>query len=117
MSKTLRKKKTMENTSRRRFIKQTGTIALVSVAAPAAWAAQPKLAEDDPIAIALGYKEDASQVDTQKYPKRAGESGATQFCNNCALYAEQADGFGTCTAIPGKLVAGLGWCNAWVPKA
>jgi high potential iron-sulfur protein len=107
----------MKSINRRDFMKRSGGLALVSVAAPTVWAAQPKLALDDPLAIALGYSEDATKVDTQKYPKRAGEQGAKQFCSNCALYAEQADGFGTCTAIPGKLVAGAGWCNAWVPKA
>ena len=107
----------MKDINRRRFIAQAGSIAVVSLAAPAAWSAQPKLSLDDPLAIALGYTEDATNVDTQKYPKRAGAQGATQFCNNCTLYAERADGYGTCTAIPGKLVAGAGWCNAWVPKA
>lgn len=30
---------------------------------------------DDPIAIALGYVEDGSLVDTARYPKKAGPDG------------------------------------------
>ena len=77
----------------------------------------PELQESDPIAVALGYKKDAATVDTTKYPKRAGAVGATQFCSNCALYSAGADGLGGCTAIPGKQVAGAGWCNAWIPTS
>ena len=80
-------------------------------------AGPPELRESEPIAIALGYKKDASTVDTTKYPKRAGATGATQFCNNCALYSAGENGLGGCTAIPGKLVAGAGWCNAWIPMS
>lgn len=74
-----------------------------------------ELLESDPIAIALGYKKDASTVDTVKYPKRAGDAGASQLCSNCALYSAGENGLGGCTAIPGKQVAGAGWCNAWIP--
>ena len=75
------------------------------------------LQETDGIAIALGYKKIASDVDTSKYPKRAGAAGATQFCSNCRLYSAKANGMGDCSAIPNKLVAGQGWCNAWIPMA
>lgn len=80
-------------------------------------AGPPELRESDPIALALGYKKDAASVDTAKYPKRAGAAGASQFCSNCALYTAEDAGLGACTAIPGKLVAGPGWCNAWIPAA
>ncbi len=106
----------MPKINRRQFFQQTSTIAVVCATSSITWAAEPKLTEDDPIALALGYREDASTVDAQKYPKRAGAEGAKQFCRNCTLYTEKADGYGGCTAIPGKLVAGNGWCNAWVPK-
>ena len=60
----------------------------------------------------------AAQVDTAKYPKRAGEAGAKQFCYNCNLYnAAGEEGWGPCQIFPGKQVAAKGWCNAWVPKA
>ena len=90
---------------------------IATSAAPILASADPNLPElelTDPIAIALGYQEDANLVDTNKFPKRAGAEGAKQFCDNCTLYKEVRPGFGTCTAIRGKLVAGKGWCNAWV---
>ncbi len=103
-------------TNRRNFIiKTTAGVAAAVVTVPAV-ATQPRLTEDDPIAIALGYKIDANDVDVTQYPKRAGAAGAAQFCSNCGLYQAQADGHGTCSAIPGKLVAGPGWCNAWIPQ-
>lgn len=78
----------------------------------------PKVSEDDPTAVALGYVHDAASVDTSKFPKRAGEAGATQFCDNCSLYqAAEGEEWGKCSIFPGKLVKGAGWCNAWVAKA
>ena len=50
------------------------------------------LDENDPQAAALGYKHDASQVDTDQFPVRATDSGAKQYCHNCQLY----------TGVPGK---------------
>lgn len=107
--------------SRRQFI---GTALAAATVAPlagrslfnAAYAGElPKVSEDDPTAIALGYKHDASAVDTAKFPKRAGEAGESQLCSNCSLY-QAADGaeWGKCSIFPGKLVKGAGWCNAWV---
>lgn len=76
------------------------------------------LAEDNPQAMALGYKNDATQVDTAKYPKRAGDAGAKQFCHSCNLYkGAEGEEWGPCQIFPGKLVHANGWCNAWVPKA
>ena len=73
----------------------------------------PVLSDDDPIAVALGYKADATQVDISRYPKKAGEQGAKQICANCTLYTARDDNWGLCAAVPGKLVAGPGWCQAW----
>ncbi|MEO6408669.1 MAG: high-potential iron-sulfur protein, partial [Burkholderiaceae bacterium] len=44
--------------------------------------AQTKLEENDPQAVALGYKHDSTKVDKAKYPKHE----ATQKCNNCQLF-------------------------------
>lgn len=77
----------------------------------------PRLEESNAQAVALGYKHDAASVDTQKYPKRAGDAGASQFCRNCNLYQAAGDAeWGPCSIFPGKSVAGRGWCNAWVPR-
>ena len=109
----------MQKMNRRHFIATSAlgatTIALTSHVGATGASDLPMLAIDDPIAIALGYKPIAAEVDTSKFPKRAGTEGAKQFCSNCALYKELDSGTGTCTAIPNKLVAGPGWCNAWVP--
>ena len=80
-------------------------------------AGPPELQESDPIAIALGDKIDAISVDMTTYAKRAGTTGATQFCNNCAQCFASESGMGGCTAIPGNLVAGTDWCNAWIPMS
>ena len=77
-----------------------------------------KVAEDGPLAQAFGYKIVAEEVDLDKFPKRAGEAGATQFCDNCALYAGEVDSdFAACSIFQNRLVAGKGWCNAWVAKS
>ena len=77
-------------------------------------AAQAMLDEKDPQAVALGYVADAKRVDSKKYPKYA----AGQICANCMLYqGKPADKAAPCTLFAGKLVAGPGWCSAWVKKA
>jgi hypothetical protein len=106
--------------NRRRFLKHTAQgamlIPLLSVTGQSAWAAE-KLQEDEPTAVALGYVHDATKVDLAKFPKRAGEEGAKQFCDNCSQYKATEDGWGTCAIFPNKLVAAKGWCNVWVPMA
>ncbi|MDA1074478.1 MAG: high-potential iron-sulfur protein [Proteobacteria bacterium] len=104
--------------NRRKFLSVTAgglaTIPLLSITTQTAWAAD-KLAGNDPMAMALGYFEDAAKTDTTKFPKRAGAEGEKQFCDNCAQYKVTEEGWGTCAIFPGKLVAGRGWCNVWVP--
>jgi hypothetical protein len=76
--------------------------------------AQAKVAESDPQAAGLGYKEDATKVDKAKFSKYA----AGQNCAGCALYQGKAsDAFANCAIFPGKQVAGKGWCNAYAKKA
>lgn len=73
----------------------------------------PKLAVDDPTAVALGYVEDAAAVDTAKFPTfKAGSN-----CANC-LQIQGADGeaYRPCAIFPGKAVASAGWCSVWVAK-
>lgn len=73
--------------------------------------------EDDPLAASLGYKHEASAVDTAKYPKRAGAEGAKQFCHNCQFYTARGDsGWGDCTILRGGVVKAEGWCNSWALK-
>ncbi len=107
-----------QSISRRRLLKQAGSslalIPLVTVYQQPAYAAE-KITLDHPSAKALGYVHDANEVDVAKFPKRAGEEGAKQFCDNCSQYKETEPGWGTCTIFPNYLVAGPGWCNVWVP--
>ena len=103
---------TVKKLDRRTFVK----VAVGSFAAiPLVVTAQteiPKLAEDDPTALALGYKEVSSEVDAETYPNH----DAAQLCSGCALYVEGADGWGGCAIFPGKQVAGDGWCSAYAAK-
>ena len=100
-------------TSRRQFMM---TIATTGVAITAATqvAAQVKLDEKDPQAVALGYAADTTKVDAKKYAKHDN----TQQCANCALYqGKPADAAGNCPLFAGKQVAAKGWCSAWAKKA
>jgi len=106
--------------SRRLFLRQIAISAPLIMAAralgqdtPAPPQAPVHLTEDDPVATALGYKEDATKVDATKYPQfKAGS-----FCENCALYTGKAgDAEGPCTVFSNKLVKAQGWCATWAPK-
>jgi hypothetical protein len=98
----------------RRQIIKAGTVVAASMLIARTGNAEEVLSESDPTALALGYHEDATQVDTSKWQKKAGTGGAEQRCNNCSLYQKQDDNAGGCSIFPGKLVAGAGWCNAWM---
>jgi hypothetical protein len=76
--------------------------------------AQAKVTESDPTAMALGYREDASKVDTGKYKQYV--KGST--CSNCNFYGGKAtDATAPCSVLGNRLVVGKGWCSAWVKKA
>ena len=75
--------------------------------------APAKVTEADPTATALGYKADASKVDTAKFKQFV--KGST--CANCNFYTAKGAVEGTCTALGNRLVAAKGWCVAWVKKA
>lgn len=120
----MREESRPQSAARRRFL-FTGACAVVALplgslmtALPAHAQELPKLDEGAPQARSLGYKHDASKVDTVKFPKRKGEPGSKQFCRNCSLYEGQAgDEWAGCQIFPDRAVAAAGWCNAWVPKA
>ncbi len=100
--------------SRRAFI-ENGVILIASVGvSDAAWpASAPMLSESDPTALALGYKADASTVDTAKFAKYA----PGQSCSNCALYQGAAgSSSGPCPIFAGKSVSAKGWCSSYSKK-
>jgi hypothetical protein len=107
--------------NRRNFLKmglKAGGGALALSAIPIQLVAAEEVSESEPLAQAMGYRADASTVDTAKFPKRAGEAGANQFCHNCALFAgKDSDETAPCSIFQNRPVRGLGWCNAWVAKS
>ena len=74
----------------------------------------PHVSEDDPMAMAMKYTNDASSVDAATRTNPA----ADQSCANCAL-VQGADGeaWRPCQIFPGKAVAAAGWCSVWAPQA
>jgi high potential iron-sulfur protein len=102
------------STSRRTFlIKSLGAASALALTREA-FADAPKVAESDPTAQALGYKEDATKVDKAKFAKYvAGEQ-----CSNCSFYqGKPTDAYAVCPMFAGKQVNGKGWCSAYNKKA
>ncbi len=71
----------------------------------------------------FGYLADATKVDIVKFPKRAGDAGAKQFCGSCQLMvkgAQEVAGktgkYGVCSLFTEGLVSETGWCNMWIQK-
>jgi hypothetical protein len=104
------------NLTRRELIKNLSLAAGLSAALP--WretrgAGPERLDAKDPAAAALGYVENAAQVDTKKYP--AFVKGST--CENCLLLQGSAgNNYRPCSVFPDKLVSVSGWCKSWTPE-
>ncbi|MGD8957817.1 MAG: high-potential iron-sulfur protein [Chromatiaceae bacterium] len=73
----------------------------------------PHVTEDDPIAVGLQYKHDASQAPRTDKP---GAPADTQHCGNCQLFGQGDGEWRACSIFPGKAVNANGWCTAWVMK-
>ena len=96
---------------RRTFLLQVAACGTALAAGQAA--AQAKVDEKDPQAVALGYVHDTTKADSKKYPKHSND----QKCANCALFqGKPTDAWGGCPLFGTKLVAGPGWCSAWAKK-
>lgn len=103
--------------SRRTFL---GKFA-ISLGAPIALASRTfgqdppaeKIKEDDPVAMALGYKEDATKVDPIKYPQyKEGD-----ICEGCALMPNLPEGdYAPCAVFANKLANKKGWCATFAKK-
>jgi len=102
--------------TRREVVKKLSLAAGVSAALP--WrrtrgAAPERLDVKDPAAIALGYVENAVQVDVKKHPDFVKGSN----CENCLqLQGSAGNSYRPCGLFPGKLVAVSGWCTGWTPE-
>ena len=97
--------------SRRTFLKYSAGLATVPLldllATGPVWAAgEVKVTEDDPLAVAFGYKHNAADVDTDKFPKRAAPAndmfpaGEDQLCDNCGQYAATRRRLGNLYDLP-----------------
>ena len=101
-------------TTRRTFLYTIPVATLALTATRTASAQAAKVEESDATAAAIGYKHDASKVDTKKFPSYA----AGRNCANCQLYQGKAtDAWAPCAIVAGKQVNGKGWCTAWSKKA
>jgi len=100
-------------TSRRRFIELAPAAGMGLLWGAPAGAQYPRLDENDPKALAIGYVADAARVDSRKYPKYVpGED-----CTSCQFYlAKPGEAWGPCTIFPRKLVAAKGWCDAFASR-
>ena len=77
------------------------------------------IAEDNQMAQSLGYKENASKVDSSVRIDKGETPGSKQYCSNCQFYVEKdgVEGGGGCQLFPGKLVKTQGWCKSWALKS
>ncbi len=101
--------------SRRALVKTLSlAFAAASLGRGQARGAEPqKLDVKDPAAVALGYVENAAQVDLKKYPAFVKGSN----CENCLqLQGKAGSDYRPCALFPGKLVAISGWCSSWTPE-
>ena len=104
------------NLTRRDLVKNLGAAAGMSAALPwsrARAADAPRLDVGDPAAVALGYVENAAEVNAKKFPEYSPGS----ICENCLqLQGTAGDNYRPCSLFPGKLVSVSGWCKGWTPE-
>ena len=101
--------------SRRNFLKIAAGAAVAATAFGKVAQAEdaPHLAESDPMAVGLGYKEDAAKVDAAKFPNY--KKG--QVCGTCRFFqGPPKGGYAPCQLFAGKAVNEKGWCSAYNPK-
>ena len=102
--------------TRREALQRLGLAAGMSAVLP--WrptrgAELARLDVNDPAAIALGYVENAAQVDHKKYPDYSQGTN----CENCLqLQGSAGSDYRPCGLFPGKLVSVSGWCKGWTPE-
>ncbi|MGO9933424.1 MAG: high-potential iron-sulfur protein [Steroidobacteraceae bacterium] len=102
--------------ARRALIKKLAIAAGAAATLPyrASSADEPRrLDVKDPAAVALGYVENAAQLDVKKYPSYVKGSS----CENCLLLqGSSGSSYRPCTLFPGKVVSAGGWCSGWTPE-
>ncbi len=101
--------------SRRALVKTLALGAAAAAVLPCrrSQGADAKLDVNDRAARELGYVEDASRVDTKKYPAYVQGSS----CDKCLqLQGKPGESYRPCGLFPGKLVAASGWCSRWTAE-
>ena len=101
-------------TSRRHFLLTAVPAASLMLAAAGRATAQAvHIDEADPVAVSLGYRNDATKVDIKKFPAYV----AGRHCATCQLFqGAPNDAWAACAVMGGKQVNAKGWCSAWVQK-
>ena len=103
----------MTHPNRRTFV-LTLVAASPFAASLASAQATAKLEENDPQAVALGYKADSTKVDKAKYPQHT----PAQVCSGCNFYqGKPTDAMAPCQIFANKQVPAKAWCSAYVKKA
>jgi High potential iron-sulfur protein len=99
--------------SRRSLLKTLTAAAAVLPVCRAPGAEQKRLDVHDPQAAALGYVENADDVDPKKFPRFV--KGST--CENCLqLQGKPGNNYRPCNLFSGKLVSVSGWCSGWTAE-
>lgn len=100
----------MTDCTRRVFLIAAGP---ACAAAGHALAALKKVEENEPKAVAVGYRHDTAKVDKARYPKHQ----PNQHCANCLAYepAQPIDAWGECDLMSDRLVFKDGWCSSYKP--
>lgn len=100
----------MPMTNRRVFMMQV-VAATGATLATGVSQAKTRIDENNAEAASVGYKIDATKVDTKRFPKyKVGEK-----CNNCmAWLSKPTDAWGECSLFDNKLVAAPGWCSSYI---
>jgi hypothetical protein len=104
------------NLTRRKVVKNLSLAAGLSAGLtwrPALCADPARLDVKDPAAMALGYVENVTHLDTKKYPEFVPGSS----CENCLqLQGTAGNNYRPCGLFPGKLVSVSGWCKSWAAE-
>ncbi len=101
-----------DDINRRNFFRKftPGSGSPSSFANPSASSGNGKVDETCSLASTMGYRHDALEVDTVRFPKRLGDQGEVQYCFNCVRYkGELDDAWSACSIFDNKIVAGRGW--------
>jgi hypothetical protein len=100
-------------TSRRQILQGLALGAAGAALGARAATATAKVDVHDSQAVALGYVENAGEVDAKKYPQYTPGSN----CDNCLqLQGKPGNNYRPCTLFAGKLVAVSGWCSGWAAE-